>query len=43
MCCVHEVTIIGASVVPEFPVVAIAAIIGVVAVLGRTQLLRSGI
>lgn len=37
----HDVAVTGASVVPEFPVVAvgmIAALIGIVAVIGRTRL-----
>jgi len=40
---VHDVAITGTSVVPEFPVVvigALAAIVGVVAILGRTRLVR---
>jgi hypothetical protein len=40
---VHDVEVTGTSVVPEFPVVvigAIAAIVGVVAILGRTRLVR---
>jgi hypothetical protein len=39
----HDVAVTGTSVVPEFPVVvigAIAAIVGVVAILGRTRLVR---
>jgi len=39
----HDVVVTGTSVVPEFPVVmigAIAAIVGVVAILGRTRLVR---
>jgi hypothetical protein len=39
----HDVVVTGTSVVPEFPVVllgALAAIVGVVAVLGRTQFLN---
>ena len=39
----HDIEITGTSVVPEFPVVvigAIAAIVGVVAILGRTRLVR---
>ena len=36
----HEITITGTNVVPEFPVpiLAIAAVIGVVAILGRTRM-----
>lgn len=39
----HDVVITGTSVVPEFPVVivgALAAIVGVVAILGRTRFLK---
>jgi hypothetical protein len=39
----HDITITGTSVVPEFPVVVIgsvAAIVGVLAILGRTRLVR---
>ncbi len=40
---VHEITVTGTSVVPEFPVAAlgaIAAVIGAVAVLGRTRMFK---
>jgi hypothetical protein len=40
---VHDITITGTNVVPEFPAVIvgiIAAIVGIVAVMGRTNLLN---
>jgi hypothetical protein len=43
---VHDIAVTGASVVPEFPVAAvgmIAALIGIVAVLGRTKLFSKGV
>jgi hypothetical protein len=42
----HDITISGTNVVPEFPVVAIgavAAVVGIVAIMGRTSLFRNGL
>jgi hypothetical protein len=42
----HEVTVTGTQVVPEFPVAIIgivAAMIGTIAVLGRTKLMKGSL